>query len=281
VDNASTDGTAALVERIRPNMPTLRYVFEGSLGLSRARNAAISEASGAYIAFLDDDAVATSQWLEAILTAFDTIQPTPACVGGRIEPIWEGPRPSWLADALLGYLTIVNWSDSAMTLDPSRHYVAGANMAFELEALRRLGGFSPSLGRVGNKLLSAEELHVQRLLVAAGHQLHYEPRASVGHHVPASRLSQKWFLNRAYSEGLSTAVMRTVMEDLPRHRRAQMALHSSIALLCHPQDWAGAFLRANEADRFASLCRTVRRAGLIWGLLAFSGGARVIGGPAR
>jgi hypothetical protein len=60
-----------------------------------------------------------------------------------------------------------------------------------------------------------------------------------------------------------------------------MALHSSIALLCHPQDWAGAFLRANEADRFASLCRTVRRAGLIWGLLAFSGGARVIGGPAR
>jgi hypothetical protein len=108
------------------------------------------------------------------------------------------------------------------------------------------------------------------MLVAAGHQLHYEPQASVGHHVPAARLTQKWFLNRAYSEGLSTAVMRTVMERLPGHRRALMALHSSIDLLLHPRDWAGTFLRADEAERFASLCRTVRRAGLIWGLLAFS-----------
>jgi glycosyltransferase involved in cell wall biosynthesis len=270
VDNASTDGTASLVESMKPSLPSLRYVFEGSLGLSRARNAAIREARGDYIAFLDDDAVATSRWLESILTAFETVKPTPACVGGRIDPIWEGPRPDWLADTLLGYLTIVNWSEKAMTLDPSRQYVAGANMAFSALALRNLGGFSPSLGRVGDKLLSAEELHVQRMLVAAGHQLHYEPQASVGHHVPAARLTQKWFLNRAYSEGLSTAVMRTVMERLPGHRRALMALHSSIDLLLHPRDWAGTFLRADEAERFASLCRTVRRAGLIWGLLAFS-----------
>ena len=41
VDNASTDDTAALVESVQPMLPSLRYVFEGSLGLSRARNAAI------------------------------------------------------------------------------------------------------------------------------------------------------------------------------------------------------------------------------------------------
>jgi glycosyltransferase involved in cell wall biosynthesis len=101
VDNASTDDTAALVESVRPILPSLRYVFEGSLGLSRARNTAIREARGDYIAFLDDDAVAVSEWLEAILTAFDTVKPTPVCVGGRIEPIWEGARPSWLADTSL------------------------------------------------------------------------------------------------------------------------------------------------------------------------------------
>jgi len=270
VDNASTDGTAALVESMKPNLPSLRYIYEGCLGLSRARNAAIREARGDFIAFLDDDAVATSVWLEAILTAFDTVRPTPACVGGRIEPIWEGPRPDWLADTLLGYLTIVDWSGKPVTLDPSRQWVAGANMAFSTAALRRLGGFNSSLGRVGEKLLSGEELHIQRLLVAAGHQLHYEPRASVGHHVPPSRLTRQWFLDRAYSEGLSEAVMRVVMNRVPWYRRVQMALHSLVGLLLQPRDWAGSFLRANKAERFASLCRTLRRLGMIWGLLTYT-----------
>src|SRR4029450_9755786 len=111
---------------------------------------------------------ATPQWLEAILTAFDTVAPTPACVGGRIEPIWEGPRPRGLGDDLLGYLTIVDWSPRAMTLDRSYHYIAGANMAFNTSALRRFGGFNPNLGGGGDKVLSGEELHIQRLLVAAG-----------------------------------------------------------------------------------------------------------------
>ena len=202
------------------------------------------------------------------MTAFDTVKPTPVCVGGRIEPIWEGALPSWLADTLLGYLTIVNWPDTAMTLDPSCQYVAGANMAFSTAAL--LGGFSPSLGRVGDKLLSGEELHVQRLLVADGYQVHYEPRASVGHRVPASRLRKEWFLHRAYWEGLSAAVMQTVMGNLPRARRAQMAFHSVIGFLFHPREWAGSFLHTDEAARFACRCQTVRRMGTIWGLVAFS-----------
>lgn len=267
VDNASTDGTAALVESLRRSVPSLRYVFEGSLGLSLARNAAIREARGDYIAFLDDDAVATTRWLEAILTAFDTVRPPPVCLGGRIEPIWEGARPKWLGDALLGYLTIVDWSDRARTLDPSREYVAGANMAFSTAVLRCLGGFSPCLGRVGNKLLSREELHVQRLLVAAGHQLYYEPRATVGHHVPVSRLTRGWFLRRTYSEGLSEALMQALMESLPRRRRVRMALHN---LLLQPQDWARSFLHFDETERFTSRCRTLRRMGRIQGLFTFS-----------
>ncbi len=270
VDNASTDGTATLVESLRPSLPSLRYIFEGSLGLSVARNAAIRGARGDYIAFLDDDAVATTGWLEAILTAFDTVRPTPVCVGGRIGPIWEGARPKWLGDALLGYLTIVDWSERARTLDPSREYVAGANMAFSTAVLQRLGGFSPTLGRVGDKLLSREELHVQRLLVAAGHRLHYEPRASVGHHVPVSRLTRGWFLRRAYSEGLSETLMQTLLERLPRRRRVQMALHCLITLLPQPQDWARSSLHADEAERFTSRCRTFRRMGMIRGLFALS-----------
>ena len=270
VDNASTDRTVTLVNEMKTSLPSLRYIFEGAVGLSRARNAAIREARSPYIAFLDDDAVATSHWLEAILTAFDSVQPAPACVGGRIDPIWEAPRPDWLPDALLGYLTIVNWTAEAVTLDLSSQYVAGANMAFKTDALRSVGGFNSNLGRVGERLLSGEEIHVQRLLAAAGHKLHYEPRAAVRHHVPAARLTRQWFLDRAYAQGLSGAVMLAVMQRPPRHRRMRMAMHSLVELLLHPKEWAGSWLRAHEAARFASRCEVRRRVGVTWGLLAYS-----------
>src|SRR4029453_8118887 len=163
-----------------------------------------------------------------------------------------------------------SWPPRAMTLDRSYHYIAGANMAFNTSALRRFGGFNPNLGRVGDKLLSGEELHIQRLLAAAGYQLQYESRASVGHHVPKERLTQRWFLNRVYMEGVSSAALRTIIGNFARYSRALRAIHALIELLMHPREWAGSFLHPNEAVRFASRCRTLRRMGMIWGLLAFS-----------
>lgn len=270
VDNASTDATPAIVERFKPRLGSLRYLFASELGLSRARNVALREARAPHIAFLDDDAIASPDWLAGLLAAFEAMQPSPACVGGRIEPIWEARRPEWLADSLLAYLTVVDWSKEPMVLDPWRQYVAGANMAFLTTALRGVGGFNPGLGRVGNKLLSGEELHVQRLLFAAGHQIYYDPRASVGHHVPVSRLTREWFMQRAYSEGVSAAVMRTVMEKLSRAGRVRVALQALTWLLLRPREWAGCFAYPSQPLRFSSRCRTIRHLGMVWGLLAYS-----------
>jgi glycosyltransferase involved in cell wall biosynthesis len=270
LDNASTDTTPSVARGMEDRFASLRYLFEGQLGLSRARNTALAEASAPYIAFLDDDAVASPHWLETLLAAFETAQPAPGCVAGRIDPIWEGPRPAWLADGLLPYLAVVNWSEGPMTLDPSCQYAAGANMAFLTSALRDVGGFNPGLGRVGTWLLSGEELHVQRLLSAAGYQLYYEPRASVGHHVPPSRLTREWFMRRAYAEGVSGAVLQTVMERLSRGGRTVRALQSLMDLFLSPRQWAGSFLSAAEPVRFQRRCQTIRHLGMIWGLLAYS-----------
>ena len=269
VDNASTDTTASMVENVRAKIPTLRYVFEGKLGLSHARNRALHEARAEYIAFLDDDAIASPEWVDALLGAFETMQPRPACVGGRIDPIWEGPRPAWLAESLMGYLTVIDWSDTPLVLDPRRQYIAGANMAFITSVLRELGGFHPALGRVGEKLLSGEELYVQNRLSRAGHRLYYDPRAAVGHHVPAARLTRHWFLDRAYSEGLSAAVIHSELEKLPKHRRVRMAVRLLGTFALHPGQWA-LRSRGNEAEDFSRQCQARRRMGMIWGLLTYS-----------
>src|SRR5690606_40450470 len=60
--------------------PYLRYVREDRLGLNFARNTGAQTASAKYIAYIDDDAQAEPQWLEAILVGFETAKPQPACV---------------------------------------------------------------------------------------------------------------------------------------------------------------------------------------------------------
>ena len=56
VDDASTDGTPQFVGQLQEQHPNILYLRnEASLGACGARNRGISEASGKYIALLDDD----------------------------------------------------------------------------------------------------------------------------------------------------------------------------------------------------------------------------------
>src|SRR5690349_21431211 len=89
IDNCSTDRTRQIVCEDFAHVPNLRYIYEPVLGLSQARNTGWQQARGDYVAYLDDDAIASSQWLEKILFTFRTVTPIPGCVGGKVEPIWE------------------------------------------------------------------------------------------------------------------------------------------------------------------------------------------------
>ena len=88
VDNNSNDDTKAVVQEEYAYVPNLRYIFEPVPGLSKARNTGWQNANGKYIAFLDDDAVATLRWAEIYMEVFQNWEPTPGCSGGKAEPIW-------------------------------------------------------------------------------------------------------------------------------------------------------------------------------------------------
>lgn len=55
VDDGSTDGTRAQLERCYGGDPRLRYLYQANRGVSAARNHGMREARGAYIALLDSD----------------------------------------------------------------------------------------------------------------------------------------------------------------------------------------------------------------------------------
>jgi teichuronic acid biosynthesis glycosyltransferase TuaG len=60
VDDGSSDGTVNLLRKLAERVPRLKVISRPNQGAGPARNAAIEEAQGRYIAFLDSDDV----WLE-------------------------------------------------------------------------------------------------------------------------------------------------------------------------------------------------------------------------
>ena len=86
VDNCSTDDTRALVESLQP-IGNVRYMYEPRLGLCHARNAGWRNAAGDYVAYLDDDAIASRDWIAAILEAFSSL-PAIGIVPAPRRDIW-------------------------------------------------------------------------------------------------------------------------------------------------------------------------------------------------
>jgi len=215
-----------------------------------------------YVAYLDDDAVACPEWLATFLDVFETFEPTPGCVGGKCEPIWEAPRPDWLSDKLLGFLSVVHWSDVPMILN-EQQWLAGCNIAYPRELLQTVGGFREDLGRQGTKLQSNEENYLRQKLDSLGYRSVYHPEIVVRHHASPPRLTKKWFRERAYWQGISDALMSTSHNGIHGAPRAWLALRRiawtvprSLAML----------IATNSAVRFRRQCQLLEAMGYLSGL---------------
>ena len=236
VDNSPDAARSAREAAAFAQHPNLVWLHEPRPGLSTARNVAARRAAAPLIAYLDDDARADPGWLENIAACFDQFGDAVQVVGGRIRPWWGAPRPAWLADEMLGSLTVVDLGPERRLLREGE-WVAGANIAFRLDALRAAGGFDTSLGRSGGgaSLLSAEETALTDRIKALGGLVAYDPAAAVEHWIDPERLTQRWFRRRAAWQAVS---------DYLRDPRARLENQ--------PQSWAavkGYLLSRNPADR--------------------------------
>lgn len=204
VDNSPDHEQAArFAERYRATK-NLKWIVEKRPGLSNARNVGANEAAAPIITFMDDDAIAAPSWLQSLVSAFEHFGDRAQAAGGRVAPIWGAPRPSWLHDDLLGYVSVVDWGGSPR-IAGEKEWVAGTNIAFRVDALQSAGGFSVALGRnkAGHALLSNDEIEVIERIRARGGRLLYVPEAVVEHLVPQERLTQEWFRRRVAWQAVS------------------------------------------------------------------------------
>jgi len=83
VDNASTDHTREVVLSFADRL-NVRYVHESQRGIPYARNTAVRSATGDIVAFIDDDCVASEDWLKYIEIPF-LRDPRVGAVGGEVD----------------------------------------------------------------------------------------------------------------------------------------------------------------------------------------------------
>ena len=267
VDNASTDGTKQVVETFA-RRHNVRYLHEPRLGAARARNTGWQGAKGALVAFVDDDVVVPRNWLASIARAFERADRAPACVGGPVRPIWEAERPSWFHDELLWPLAIIEWGKEKKDLtDTAREWLVSANMAVSRSVLEELGGFHVRLDKVGKRDLVNGETHLQRRLLRAGYRCAYDPDIAVSHHVPASRLTKKWFLRRYYFQGVSDFAVDWIDKRMGILERLYLAAGMSARVLGAKRHRSLLFSDFDDPELFKEKCYLVVKLGYIAGLL--------------
>lgn len=262
-DNNSTDGTAAVVARMSADFPVpLRYLRETRQGRSSALNAGIAAAEGAVIAMTDDDVQVDPGWLEAACGALlDPPDPSLAYVGGPVAPLWEAPPPAWLdvrRGDLWGTIAIQDHGDRAFDYDKARKVPLGANMAAARTLFDRIGTFRHDLGRSSGRQVMGQE--VPELLArarASGLRGMYLPAMRVKHHVPAARLTRRYFRRWWFGKGVSRAALesnRPVTELGIDLRRTPHVLGVPRYMYgCAARDlvaWMGHVLRGHGADAF-------------------------------
>jgi glycosyltransferase involved in cell wall biosynthesis len=202
-DNKPTGEVRPIIQDLEPEWQRpIRHVEEPNVGLHNARHAGAKAARGEILAYVDDDVIAPSGWLGAILEPFD--DPLVAVAGGKILPRWEAQPPEWLSQFPPDYLSLLDLGEERRELSwPGGVY--GCNMAVRRSVLYEVGGFNPDA--MGDRRLvwlrGDGETGLHRKVYAAGYKVIYEPRAWLYHRIPPERLRAKAFYRRGMRSGLS------------------------------------------------------------------------------
>lgn len=204
VDNASTDGSVAIVQKYAPQVRLVRNIY--NLGYSAGNNVGIEHAEGNIVVLLNQDTIVQPGWLQAIAETFK--DPTIGIVG--CKSFYMDGNSFQHAGGIVrsedAFTSHIGWGE----IDHGQYdqlsepdFVTGAAFAIHRDVLNRLGkldeDFYPGF---------YEEVDYCFRARSAGFRVVYQPRAVLLHHETTSLPRHSFELQNAFHRNRIRFVLR-------------------------------------------------------------------------
>ncbi len=215
VDNRGTDSARQIVDEARPRIGCdLHYVVEPRRGIPFARNTAVSAVGGAdLVAFIDDDEVATPEWIRELVDAL--VSTDADVVTGPVIPEFAHAPPAWVREG--GFFERPRHRDRARI-----DYARTSNVIVRARWLRETPQpFSPCYVGGGEDTQFFERVRI------AGGAIVWSDRAVVVERIGPERTRAAWIVRRSFRRGQILSKCLRQLEDSP-WRRAKRLVHGCL-----------------------------------------------------
>jgi glycosyltransferase involved in cell wall biosynthesis len=202
VDNNSTDNTAEVFKNWRASHAngSFTYLTEPNQGASFARNTGAAQAKGQWLCFMDDDAIANSDYVENIFKHIET-KPDAIGFGGRIIPKYIPSEPKWMSYYVSSLVGNFDYAPTACAFENGK-YPLESNMIVKKNIYDSIGGFNTELpGVVGTLRIGGEGKELFYKILALGHSIYYDPSICVQHVVEVKKLTPEYMYRVASGIG--------------------------------------------------------------------------------
>lgn len=202
VDNNSIDNTKEVYAQWRQTNTNGQFTFisEMQQGASFARNTGAAIAKGEWVCFMDDDAVATTDYVKNIIKHIQD-QPFIVGFGGRIIPKYIPGEPKWMSYYVSSLVGNFDYAPTACAFENGK-YPLESNMIVKKSVYDQIGGFNVNLpGVVGTLRIGGEGKELFYKIIALGHTIYYDPSICVHHVVEVKKLTSEYMYRVASGIG--------------------------------------------------------------------------------
>ena len=115
-----------------------------------------------------------------------------------------------------------------------------------------------------------EENLARKEIEKKGYKCFYSPAVIVRHHILPDRLTKKWFLDRAYWSGVSSALVNMYCEAPSFMKRFLKGASTLSRIILSPKDIYCAMASGNDPETFSRKCSVYARLGhvmALWGIV--------------
>jgi glycosyltransferase involved in cell wall biosynthesis len=180
IDGMSTDGTIEILNKLKKEYKFKLFKNE-KINAAAGRNIGIKNSKGKYIAFIDGDAIASTNWLKNIKKTIEKQKENVAGVGGPDEL----PKDSELKAKRIGHVMTSSLARGGSFNPSTQHSMNQEECYVEHIPTCNLclkKGIFESVGYFDEDFVKGQDLELNYRIIKSGYKLLYSPKIKVVHY---------------------------------------------------------------------------------------------------